>query len=107
MGRAAYHFSTYDANSENGDVSSDVAFGDVEGTWSHVYFSYSLDAGKAFGYLRIGDHEVVEVNIQAVHTESENLRLIVGGRDFETPSFNGQIASVIFSTRAEAFVASV
>jgi hypothetical protein len=59
MGRAAYHFSTYDSASDNGDVFENVDFGDVEGTWSHVYFSYNLDEGKAFGYLRIGDHQPV------------------------------------------------
>ncbi len=41
MGRAAYHFSTYDAPSGAGDVFEDASFNDVEGVWSHVYFSYS------------------------------------------------------------------
>ena len=43
MGRASYHFGTYDSSSDNGDVFENVDFGDVEGTWSHVYFSYNLD----------------------------------------------------------------
>lgn len=39
--RAGVHFSTYDVETNSGDVFQNAPYKDIEGLWGYVYFSYS------------------------------------------------------------------
>jgi hypothetical protein len=57
FGKGGLHFSTYDSNSENGDVFVNVPYGDIEGRWTYVYFSYHAVSHRAYAFVEFSGEE--------------------------------------------------
>lgn len=75
-----------------------VNFGDIEGVWTFIYYSYSVNAGRAVAFVKYGDAKVERVQIEAKNPVTDYLRLVVGGDDNKRyPPFNGQIYKIFYS----------
>ena len=67
-----------------------IDFGDIEGVWTYVYFSYSSITNQAVGHIKFSGKEPQSVTFDVTHDKPEYLRLIIGGSDLKLyPAFNG------------------
>lgn len=57
QGRNYYHFTTCDLKSHNWNIIKNIDFGDIEGVWTYVYYSYSAEKEKAVGYVKYGNEQ--------------------------------------------------
>jgi len=55
QGQGYYHFTT--CNAQNGEVNAiqNVNYGDIEGVWTYIYYSYSVTAKRAVAFVRYTD----------------------------------------------------
>jgi hypothetical protein len=60
-----------------------VEHNSIEGVWTFVYFSYSKNAKKAVGYLKIGGLDMTRVEIEANHKSVFYLQFMFGGKQVE------------------------
>jgi hypothetical protein len=92
LGRGFYDFYTHDVKANKPDVRVQLPYGDIEGVWVFMYFSYV--AGRATAFLHQPDAEppTVTKTLQANHIAPTFLRFILGGKDRDLyEGFNGQI----------------
>ena len=53
QGLGYYHFATCNQNNNNGNVNQNEEFnGDIEGLWTYLYYSYSVEKNKAIAYIK-------------------------------------------------------
>lgn len=85
-----YVFTTLDMASKNPNVNKMINTGDIEGIWTYIYYSYSLRVKKATAFLKIGPSgKVQSQSMEVTHTVPTYLNLIMGGKQFNYPGFNG------------------
>lgn len=53
---------------------------DIEGLWTHFYFSYS-NTGKAVAIVKFGDLDPVSAEFPVKHPDLKYLKFILGGKD--------------------------
>lgn len=56
QGQGYYHFTTCDGEKNLVNLVSNVNYGDIEGVWTYVYYSYSRDARRAVGFVKYGEN---------------------------------------------------
>lgn len=102
-------FSTYNSKPANPSVSQDIKVAQpFEGRWQFIYFSYSLDKKRAVGfYYAVVDENVRRVQFNVLHILKDYQRFSFGGREFDKPGFNGQIANIVFGLGKCKFVDTV
>jgi hypothetical protein len=54
QGASAYFFATYDFVTANNNVFQEAKFGDIEGVWTFMYFSYSSELRRAVAFISFG-----------------------------------------------------
>lgn len=91
--RGGLHFSTYDSESNSGDVFETAPYKDIEGLWGYVYFSYSGAQKKAVGIVQFEGQQPEVVEINAVHLPAQFIKFKIGGSDNGVKSFQGEFAS--------------
>jgi len=58
LGADGYYFITMDDKSKNPNVYKSVPYGDIEGVWTYIYFSYGVKTNTAVGFIKYGDKDV-------------------------------------------------
>ncbi|CAD8140693.1 unnamed protein product [Paramecium octaurelia] len=108
QGQGYYHFTTNNVQPANPNVIRNINYpSDIEGLWTHFYFSYS-NTGKAVAIVKFGDLDPVSAEFPVKHPDLKYLKFILGGKDQNRyPGFNGQFTQVIYSTSVGAFIDSV
>lgn len=102
-----YHFTSNDKASKNPNVNKNLPTGDIEGLWTYLYFSYSGRLKKAVGLAKFGaSGKVAQVTMDVTHDIPTYLRLVVGGKQFSYPGFNGQFTNPVFKIGDGAYVNS-
>ncbi|CAD8123997.1 unnamed protein product [Paramecium sonneborni] len=102
-----YHFTSLDKASRNPNVNQNIPTGDIEGLWSYVYFSYSGRLKKSVALLKFGaSGKVQQITLDVTHDIPTYLRLVVGGKQFSYPGFNGQFTNPVFKIGEGAYVNS-
>ena len=91
LGQSGYFFSTHDDPSKNPNIYKSVPYGDIEGVWTYIYFSYSGKTNTAVGLIKYTGEEFKRVEIPATHEKPTFLRFVLGGNDV------GIINYIIFS----------
>lgn len=51
QGQGYYHFTTYSLPNKNNLVAN-INYGDIEGLWTFIYYSYDLHEQKAVGLIK-------------------------------------------------------
>jgi hypothetical protein len=64
-----------------------VPYGDIEGVWTYVYFSFSAKQKLAVALIKYGAEEFKRVEIQVSHNAPSFLRFILGGNDVKNMLF--------------------
>jgi hypothetical protein len=67
LGEAGYTFITMDDKSSNPNIFKAIPYGDIEGVWTYVYFSYSNRLRKADGFIRYGNGEIQNTQFDVSH----------------------------------------
>lgn len=90
QGNGIYLFVTNDKPSNNPNLAATVPFGDIDGVWTFVYFSYSLKDLSAMAIIKYENNaEVFHRELKANHGKQTFLKLLFGGKDNWYPGFNG------------------
>lgn len=91
--------------SGNGNVQDKVDFGDVEGVWTYVYFSYSSTEQQAVSWVKYQREEAVSLSFKVKHEVPSYLRFILGGQEGDQyPGFNGQFSQPVLRLGAGSFL---
>jgi hypothetical protein len=61
LGQGGYYFSSHDDKSKNPNVYKPIEYGDIEGVWTYLYFSYSGLKNLAVGFLRTTETKSIEL----------------------------------------------
>lgn len=102
LGRGFYHFCTTNGGNPN-DVRNVNHPADIEGLWTFIYFSHSLNDKQTAIFARFGNEKLIKVIVPAVHVVPSYLKFYLGGNNMNYAAFNGQFSDVIFSTGKGAF----
>jgi hypothetical protein len=71
-------------------VVQNIKYGDIEGVWTYIYYSYSVALGRAVGFTKYGTDTPNRIQMNVKHPETDYLRFILGGKDANRyPGFNG------------------
>ena len=81
-----YDFYTYDTVANVPDTKVSLKYGDIEGLWTFLYFSYGKGSATAF-YSE--PDTLLTKTMKATHEAPKYLRFIVGGKDSKFNGFNG------------------
>ncbi len=81
LGQGGYYFITQDDKSKNNNVFKPIAYDDIEGVWTYIYFSYSSKQNLAVGLIKYGNGDFKSVEINVSHGVPTFLRFILGGND--------------------------
>jgi hypothetical protein len=65
-------------------VYKSVPYGDIEGVWTYIYFSYNGKTSTAVGLIKYAGEEFKRVEIPAKHEQPTFLRFILGGNDVKS-----------------------
>ncbi|CAK56140.1 unnamed protein product (macronuclear) [Paramecium tetraurelia] len=104
QGQGYYHFTA--ANVLTGNSKSYSKY--IEGLWTYVYYSYSVEENKAQGFIKFGEENFKQITHQTTQPLTKYLRFIVGGNDEKRyPGFNGLFTSITFSSSIGAYVDSI
>lgn len=49
---------TNDKKTNNANIHKRIPFGDIEGVWTYIYYSYSAKHKKATAFIKFGNEEV-------------------------------------------------
>ena len=52
QGQGSYTFITNDYKSNNWNLNKNIEYGDIEGVWTYIYFSYSSITSQAVGFVK-------------------------------------------------------
>jgi hypothetical protein len=86
-------------------VITNVNYGDIEGVWTYVYYSYSVDAKRAVGFVKYANQSPKRIEMGVQHPTTKYVKFILGGTDNKRyPGFNGQFHKIHFSARPGAFI---
>jgi hypothetical protein len=55
-------FATNDKKTGNANVNDNIAYGDIEGVWTYVYYSYSRTESQAVAFLKYSGKELQTAN---------------------------------------------
>jgi hypothetical protein len=77
-----------DDKTNNPNIFKPVTYGDIEGVWTYVYFSYSGKLNQAVGFIKYGTEEVKKVEFSVTINPPKFLRLLIGGNDVKKSHFN-------------------
>lgn len=55
QGTDYYHFTTCDEPKNQWNIIQNTNFGDIEGVWTFIYYSYSVQQKRAVGFFVEGD----------------------------------------------------
>jgi hypothetical protein len=67
-----------------------VNYGDIEGVWTYVYYSYSVTLKRAVAFIKYATDEAKRIQFDVTHPPTNYLRFILGGKDQDRyPGFNG------------------
>lgn len=76
----------------------------MEGIWTAVHFSYSIQEGRAVGYIKFND-DWNRVEIEAVHRPLKLFfHFLFGGRFLDLDGIQGQFANMIFGLGETRFI---
>jgi hypothetical protein len=107
LGTDGYYFITMDDKTSNPNVFKSIPYGDIEGVWSYVYFSYSSKVNQAVGFIKYGTSDVQRVEIAVTHNSPKFLRFLLGGNDLGVyPGFNGQFTRPVLKIGPGSFLAT-
>jgi len=51
-------FATNDKKTENSNVNNEIPFGDIEGVWTYIYYSYSRTESSAIAFVKFANREL-------------------------------------------------
>lgn len=104
LSKTGYLFVSNDAKSSNPNVFKALEFGDIEGVWTYVHFSYSPKDKKAVGlFYQNKKTQIIELGV--THTPPKTLRFVLGGNDLKLyPGFNGQFTRPILKVGPGSYI---
>lgn len=79
-----------------------MAFGDIEGVWTFIYFSYK--EGRAVAFTQFGNDDPRRSTLSATNPEVAFLRFTLGGKHLDYPGLNGQFAMLALKLGQGAFI---
>jgi hypothetical protein len=104
QGQGYYHFTTFHVSGQP-NIIQNVDYGDIEGVWTFIYFSYSAKTKRVVGLIRFdGDADTKRFEIETDHGKVEYLHWKVGGKQAPYPGFNGQIANAALKVGPGGFI---
>lgn len=62
LGTDGYYFITMDDKTSNPNIFKPIAYEDIEGVWTYVYFSYTAKLNLAVGFIKYGTGEIKRID---------------------------------------------
>ena len=56
-------------------------YGDIEGVWTYIYYSYSVPLKRAVGFVKYATDEPKRIQFDVTHPVTNFLRFVLGGKD--------------------------
>ena len=81
-----------------------LEFGDIEGTWTFIYFSYSRSEKKVVAWMQLGSEAPKSATNSVVHPEISYLKFKLAGKEFNYSSFNGQFTKLALRVGKGAYI---
>lgn len=81
LGRNYFDFHTYDKKENKADVRMSLQYGDIEGVWQFVYFSYAPGRATSFLHYPGIPNPTKTKTLKVEHETVTYLRFILGGKD--------------------------
>jgi hypothetical protein len=105
QGDGFYHFTTLNNADKNPNVYQNIPYpADIEGLWTFLYFSFSKQVNRAVGFIKYDGSEPKRIQFDVQHPAITYLKFILGGKQFNYPGFNGQIAKLAYNLGDGAFI---
>jgi len=54
QGQGYYHYTTCNQDGNQANVVQNINYDDIEGVWTYVYYSYSIELKRAVGFIQYG-----------------------------------------------------
>lgn len=104
----SYLFITADQRSGDPNVNKQVPFGDIEGVWTFIYFSYSADQQRSVSFLKYADDQPIRTQFDVINPPTTYLKFVLGGSDNgRYAPFNGQFTRVFYNDQPGTFIDTV
>lgn len=82
LGKGFYHFTTCDKPGNQPNVIKNIDYPEnLDGLWTYVYYSYSVEKKKAVAYIKFGEDDVKKIEHEVTHPNTKYVRFTVGGTD--------------------------
>jgi hypothetical protein len=83
-----------------------VNYGDIEGVWTFLYYSYTTQLKRAVGFIRYGaEADTNRIQFDVDHPVPAFLRFVLGGMNLgRYPAFNGLFRNIIFGVGKGSFL---
>jgi len=108
LGKGYYHYTTCDSSKNQPNVVQNINYpADIDGVWTYIYYSYSVEQKKAVGFIKFGEDDVKKIVHTVTNPLTKFLKFTIGGSDSgRYPGFNGLINQIYFSAKVGVFIDS-